>query len=603
MCGIAGIVTKGETQDLRYQMQGMLQNIAHRGPDGEGIFAHQNFILGHRRLAILDLSEDGQQPMHLDELGLSIVFNGEIYNYLELKAELQQLGCRFQTKTDTEVILHAFKHWGPQAVSRFNGMWAFVIYEPSKNRLFACRDRFGVKPFYYVNNPKYFSFCSEIKGLLNFLDRKTADQHLIIDYLLTQKTDHGPGVFFHGVEKLPPGHQLFYDLSRHQMDIKPYYALPQDFIPTTPAQYLECLNDAIHLRLRADVPVGTCLSGGLDSSTVAALAAKKSISQPFWALTAVSEHPDNDESQYAKTVVKHCHLGWHTTQPSYQDFVEHLHHVMWTQEEPFASPSIVMQYFVMKLAKQAKIPVLLDGQGGDETLLGYERYQMAHFVSRWQKAGLKSAAKAWMDAKHHHQKLAWPQALKYLFGTFCPKARFLTHLYQTPILKHRPPCPNHLYTYAQAAKDMLSLQKLELTTTNLPALLRFEDKNAMAHAIETRLPFLDYRLVELALGLPFESKIHQGWSKYILRKGLEKDLPASILWRKNKFGFEAPEKIWLKAHQSVMKAAVVSSPILQELIYAKKLGPQFLKLSPRLQWRLYTIALWEETFKINDLSV
>lgn len=603
MCGIAGIVTKGEAQDLRHQMQGMLQNIAHRGPDGEGMFAHKNFILGHRRLAILDLSKDGQQPMHLDELGLSIVFNGEIYNYLELKAELEQLGCKFHTKTDTEVILHAYQQWGPQAVTKFNGMWAFVIYEPRKNRLFACRDRFGVKPFYYINNSKYFSFCSEIKGLLNFLDKKTANQHLLIDYLLTQKTDHRPDGFFHGVEKLAPGHQLFYDLSQHQIEIKRYYALPEDIITTSKEQYLACLHDAIQLRLRADVPVGTCLSGGLDSSTVAALAAKKSISQPFWALTAVSEHPDNDESHYAQTVVKHCHLGWHTTQPSYQDFAEHLHHVMWTQEEPFASPSIVMQYFVMKLAKQAKIPVLLDGQGGDETLLGYERYQMAHVLGRWQTNGTKAAAQAWLDAKRHQQKLAWPQALKYLFGTFCPKARFFAHLYQTPILKHRPTCPTHLYTYANAAKDMLALQKLELTTTNLPALLRFEDKNAMAHAIETRLPFLDYRLVELALGLPYTSKIHQGWSKYILRAGLQAELPAAILWRKNKFGFEAPEKIWLAAHQPVMQAAVMNSVILQELLSARKLGPRWQKLPARLQWRLYTIALWEETFKISDLMI
>jgi asparagine synthase (glutamine-hydrolysing) len=601
MCGIAGIIVKqGSYQDLPYLMQNLLASIAHRGPDGEGSYQDGPLILGHRRLAIIDLSAQGHQPMHSDDQSLSIVFNGEIYNYREIKAELLTLGHQFRSQTDTEVILQAYRQWGQDCISRFNGMWAFAIYDHSLNQLFCARDRFGVKPFYYINTPKYFMFCSEIKGLLPYLAQQSANQSLILDYLLTQKTDHQAASFFHGIEKLPGGHQLSYHLKTHVYKIQAYYQLGPK--TATPSIYLEHLADAVKLRLRSDVPVGTCLSGGLDSSSIAALAAQNVEKGGFHALTAISEHPENDESSYAQRVVNHCQLVWQTIQPRYQDFHDHIAKIMWTQEEPFASPSIVMQYFVMQLAKQAKIPVLLDGQGGDETLLGYERYQMAYLFNIWQKSGIKASFQAWAQAHQHNQKLAWPQALTYLLGSYFPKARFLAYCKQHPYLKIFPKCPQHLYAYADAAKDMLELQMLDLHQTNLPALLRFEDKNAMAHGIETRLPFLDYRVVELGLGLPNSAKIHQGWSKHILRTGMQNLLPESILWRKNKFGFEAPEKIWLTQHQNSMQDLVLASELLKQICRPKPLARGFVKFPARIQWRLYTIALWEQTFKLGHLA-
>jgi asparagine synthase (glutamine-hydrolysing) len=604
MCGIAGIINKKKhSMDLHQSMQNMLAKIAHRGPDGEGIYQERNLVLGHRRLAILDLSKDGIQPMISACQNMVLVFNGEIYNYLEIKAELIQLGHVFKTKTDTEVILHAYQAWGIDCLQKFNGMWAFALYDKTKNQLFCARDRFGVKPFYFINHENQFVFCSEIKGLLSFLPGKIANHDSLIDYILTGKTDHHPHGFFKDVQTLAASHYLIYDLARDEVKTKRYYELKPLAHKVSAKDYMTCLNDAISLRLRSDVTVGTCLSGGLDSSTVASLAANiyhQQTSQSFSAITAISEQASNDESSYAKMVVDHAKLNWITTKPNYQDFQEQIENIMYIQEEPFASPSIVMQYEVMKAARKASIPVLLDGQGGDETLLGYERYVASHAIEEYRKNGIKGFIQAIKASTQQNLKLNGLKTAQYVLGTHLPGLRYKLHQFEHRYLaKQKIMAPKHLKTYADAAKTLFALQKLEIETTNLPALLRFEDKNSMVHSIETRLPFLDYRAVEMALSLPFEVKIHQGWSKHLLRQEMKNQLPADILWRKNKFGFEAPEQIWLSKHHPLMAQAVKQSKLLSELCHTR-LKPEI--LPQRTLWRLYTIALWEKQFQIEGIN-
>jgi asparagine synthase (glutamine-hydrolysing) len=603
MCGIAGIIQKKpNSMDLQESMLSILNKIQHRGPDGEGILIQAPIALGHRRLAILDLSKDGIQPMNSVCQNYSIIFNGEIYNYLEIKAELIQKGHQFNNKTDTEVILKAYIEWGEKCVEYFNGMWAFCLWDKQKNILFCSRDRFGVKPFYFLNSPEHFIFCSEIKGLTQFLKQKTARTDAIIDYILTSKTDQDHLTFFHGIEKLPASHNLIYDLKTHSLEIKRYYELKARSSIITADDYMQTLTDAISLRLRSDVEVGTCLSGGLDSSSVAALAGQIYQAQSqkaFSAITAISEQSSNDESHFAKSVVNHCKLNWICTKPTYDDFNQKIKAIMDTQEEPFSSPSIVMQYYVMQAARQANIPVLLDGQGGDETLLGYGRYLATHALDEYKKQGLKGLIQGIQSIREQNSRLGLLKTAQYFFGTHLPDFRYQIHRLEHRYLsKQYLKAPNHLQTYAKAAQNLFDLQKLEIESTNLPALLRFEDKNSMAHSIETRLPFLDYRVVELALSLPFETKIHQGWTKYLLRKGIEPKLPHEIVWRKNKFGFEAPEQIWLNQHQKIMQEYIQTSNILNFICHNP---PQQNKLSPRALWRLYTIALWEEQFAIEDI--
>lgn len=609
MCGIAGIILKqGNPASLPEQIRSMTQRIEHRGPDGEGLYCHERLGLGHRRLAIIDRSSDGHQPMLYQNGDLVLTYNGEIYNYVELRQQLLQLGHTFHSHSDTEVILAAYVQWGENCVCRFNGMWAFALFDKRRNSLFCSRDRFGIKPFYYINQTENFVFGSEIKQLLPFLQRVSANQDALINFVLTSVSDQDNDSFFQNVLKLPAGHNLHYSLDTHQLRCESWYQL--DFQPQfanlaiddAVERYMGLLEDAISLRLRADVAVGTCLSGGLDSSTIASIAAplyRTSSGKPFFGITAVSEQESNNEAEYARLVIEHSSMNWLQVKPGYQDFCESLPNLVWTQEEPFGSPSLTMQYFVMKTARANGIPVLLDGQGGDETLLGYEKYYGSHLVSTWRQQGFAAFLHALKTAGTHNKKLTLANAMKYLVaGTLAP-LRHQYYCHQHRYLLKRPPLPAHLSQYSRCIWNVFQLQKLEVESTNLPVLLRYEDKNSMAHSIETRLPFLDYRVLEAALSLPLQYKIKDGWSKWLLRRGMENRMPDSIVWRKNKFGFEAPESLWLQQHAGEMQALVQASPLLQDVTRGKALEKQYASLDQRSRWRLYSIALWEKQFGVS----
>lgn len=609
MCGIAGVILQTHAESPSVIIDSMLASIGHRGPDGRGVYTAGCLGLGHRRLSIIDLTHDGHQPMSTWENDLTITFNGEIYNYIELKRELESLGHCFSSRSDTEVILVAYRQWGQACVSRFNGMWAFAIHDRGRDLLFCSRDRFGVKPFYYHKSARGFFFGSEIRQLLPWCQGIRANRDLISDFLLTSICDHTDETFFTGVRKLPAGHSLTYQLSDHHYRESRYYELQRDAAlqslqPDAAAElYRERLTDSIRLRLRADVPVGTCLSGGLDSSSVASLAApmfQATAGKPFSAITAVSEQHSNNEAGYASQVVEHSGLRWLQVCPSYQDFIDELPNVVRAQEEPFGSTSLIMQYAVMKKARQNGIPVLLDGQGGDETLLGYPKYYGSYLASAWREGGLKGFVDSLRAAGQNNSTMTLSNALYFLAGGLIAPARYLVYLAQHRYLAGRPSYPQHLSDFARSSWDDFELQKLEITRTNLPVLLRYEDKNSMAHSIETRLPFLDYRLVETALSLPRNCKIRDGWSKWVLRKAMDGRMPAEITWRKNKFGFEAPENLWMSQHLPEMKEVVTRSPLILDLTKRSALERGFESLSLRAQWRLYSLALWEKEFGVSS---
>lgn len=607
MCGIAGIINKKGMPVERNLIEKMTDIIKHRGPDGCGYYQDDTIAFGHRRLAIIDISEDGQQPMYYDEGCLTITFNGEIYNYLEIRLELEKKGYFFKSRTDTEVILAAYKEWGENCVTHFNGMWAFSIHDKSRGILFCSRDRFGVKPFYYFENDEYFLFGSEIKQIFTIIPEKKANIEYLIDFLVTKICEHHSATFFKGVYKLPSGHNLIYDTSSNTYVFKRYYdiqkneAVSQCSLEHAEKEYFKAFTNSIILRLRSDVKVGTCLSGGLDSSSVATIAAKlnrQTNVEPFSAITAVSSQKSNDESEFAKIVAEHSDMNWITVTPSYDDFVNSLEQVIYTQEEPFGSPSIIMQYYVMKTARRNGIVVLLDGQGGDETLLGYKKYYPAHFVSHFKENGLLSTMLAIRKASKNNSEMSIVNIVKYLVAGLLARARYAFYSYQHRYLKELPPIPTHLEEFSHSCLNIFDLQRLENISTNLPVLLRYEDKNSMAHSIETRLPFLDYKTLETALSIPGEYKIRDGWTKWILRRIMSGQMPDNIVWRKNKYGFEAPEAQWLSQHFSIMQKTVLASPILTRLCDMKKLQKMYSSLDSRSKWRLYSIALWEKVYGV-----
>ncbi|MBR0801702.1 asparagine synthase (glutamine-hydrolyzing) [Bradyrhizobium jicamae] len=602
MCGIFGLISKTGPADAD-QVGRLTDLVAHRGPDGRGVRVSGNVGLGHRRLAIIDLSDQGAQPMRYGRYPIWITYNGEIYNYLELRSELETLGCVFETASDTEVLLAAYLCWGDKCLERFNGMWSFAIHDERDNTLFCARDRFGVKPFYYVNTAAEFAFGSEIRQLLPLIGRPIADDDLVSDFLVCGLTDHTSRTFFRGIEKLPPGHLMRVDVATGQLEIERYYSLVPSAANASgddvARSVRDLLDDATKLRLRSDVRVGTCLSGGLDSSSVATLAARRhalNSNEAFFAITAVSQQASNNETKYAAEIASKSQLNWLRTEPTYDEFASTAETLLDVQEEPFAGPSIMMQYEVMRTARENGVIVLLDGQGGDETLLGYHRYYAAWLLEHLRHDGIRGFWAAFAEAMK--AGMSFRRLIMYLFGASSAGIRETAYRWRYGFL-NRPRLPEALRRFAHHTRDALAMQILEITESNLPALLRFEDKNSMRFGIETRLPFLDYRFVEFALSLPVRVKLKRGWTKWPLRAAMQDDLPATISWRKDKIGFAAPDQLWLSRHSPVMYAKVMNSRLLARYVDMKALKRRFHRLDLGMRWRLYCLALWGECFRIE----
>lgn len=597
MCGISGIINKNNKSVEELLILQMTDIIAHRGPDSSGSYLYKNIAFGHRRLSILDLSSSGHQPMkYLDDL--VITYNGEIYNFIEIREELIQKGYIFDSNSDTEVILKAYHCWGKTCVNYFNGMWSFSILDIKQKIIFCSRDRFGVKPFYYIENNDLFAFGSEISQLLTFLPNKILNKKVALDYLISGIEECSNETFFKDIYLLKGGHNLVFDLQTNSYEIERYYNLKlSDQKNTSVDDYIQELKRSIRLRLRSDVKIGTCLSGGIDSSTISSFASKlyQNSNEKFMAIHAKSSEYKTDESEFAKIVSKIANINLNFVEPSYSDFKSNILSIIKIQQEPFGSLSIIMQYFVFKKAKELGCIVMLDGQGGDETLLGYERYYPAIVKS---KKGISKLKALLQSSKNSRLSLLDTIKYQYYFSNYklrLKRLKFKNSFYKSEILNNYE--SEELRIISESYNDISILQKNEIESSQLPHLLKYEDRNSMANSIESRLPFLDYKLVELSLNTNNSLKIKDGWTKFILRKAAETILPKEIVWRKNKLGFNAPEKTWTKEFENEMINEIQQSEILNNFIHFKKL--YFKNLDLRTKWRLYNFSVWEKEFKVK----
>jgi asparagine synthase (glutamine-hydrolysing) len=426
----------------------------------------------------------------------------------------------------------------------------------------------------------------------------------MLESLLTNYDGHTTATYFADVNSFPSGHRALYDLRTHQLKVEPWYQVRgnPDAHKLRGMGAAECFKtifqDAVRLRLRADVRVGTCLSGGLDSSSISAVASRINNElggARFLAIHAKSTDAETDESDHARRAADALGIELHTVEPSETDFLATIDELAWTQEEPFWSGSMVMGWHVFQRAKALGCPVMLNGQGGDEALLGYERYFAALLSSlpwnRWpHELGLIA----------QNNKLTLLQLLQNNAYFLYPQFRILWQ-------KNRSFLRNEfkrnfdfetVRKSGRSMRDVLEMQKLEIMSLQLPTLLRYEDRNSMRHSIETRLPFLDYRVVEFGLGLPIDAKLRDGWTKHVLRNAMSDVLPADIAWRRDKLGFEAPMRTWLTAAASLMFTAVAASPLLAEITDHKRLLERFPTLPWRERWRYFNVATWERVFGV-----
>ncbi|MBI1798698.1 MAG: asparagine synthase (glutamine-hydrolyzing) [Candidatus Eisenbacteria bacterium] len=513
----------------------------------------------HRRLSILDLSPAGHQPLCDSSGRFWITYNGEVYNYVELRRELESAGEKFQSATDTEVILAAWRRHGERSLALLNGMFAFAIWDADRRELFCARDRFGVKPFHYQFDGSRFAFASEPKALALTQSRRiTPRLEAVRDLLALDWVDHESHTFFDGIWQLPAGHCL--TVGERGLAVRRWYALDPARRAAGDAdewarEFERLFTDAVRLRLRADVPVGSCLSGGLDSTAVLTTASKFS-DAPLHAFTcAYDEGAAYDERPYASAAVAASGATAHLVVPDGGDFWTVFDALASQQDEPTAGPGLYSQWKVMELAHGAGLKVLLDGQGGDETLAGYGRYRpirlrdllaegrIAEFA-RWfaPVAEQLGAAHALALTLEPWLPGALIRPLRSRFGQ--GKDRVLSDRLRT---LDRTDAPRPPREFGSALRNA---QVFDFTQRLLPSLLRYEDRNSMAYSIETRLPFLDYRLVEFVLSLPDEQRLDGVTTKAILRRSLADRIPEVVRTRQDKMGFETPTDLWLRGRFS-----------------------------------------------------
>lgn len=597
MCGIAGVVSVDPSETSLSRLKAMTDALAHRGPDGEGHWTGQEgrVGLGHRRLAVIDLSETGRQPMHYGEGRYTIVFNGEIYNYIELRDALRSRGYRFQSTSDTEVLLAMYDWKKAECLDFLDGMFAFAIYDAADRCLFCARDRFGEKPFYYTYQPgKSFCFGSEMKALWAGGQAKTVNQRMLFNYLaygLVQNVNDREETFYEGISSLENSHYIWLDTTTLRLEKRKYWDLainergaPKGGAGALPSNILEefrhRLSASVGRRLRADVSVGSSLSGGLDSSVIVCLAAPWLQERGKQMQTFSARFPGfaRDEGAYMQMTVDQAKVDPVYVYPIGADLPDKVREILYYQEEPFGSASVLAQYDVMRAAGGQGVTVLLDGQGADEILGGYDRYIPVHIrnlLARNVRQGFGDAGNYLRGQTDNHVNFGLIRRLGNIICNDFPslsrsfrKGRVGVNQLWAPLFsksyfeeyKGVSYFPDGTFDWRLQGLD----QSLYYDTCydGLSELLRYADRNAMAHSREVRLPFLDHELVAFLFGLPEDYKIHQGWSKYLLRKAFEDVLPPAIAWRRDKVGYEAPQREWM-AHQRVEEAVREAARLLE----------------------------------------
>ncbi len=554
MCGISGIINYNNKEIDKKQIEDMLISIKHRGPDGQGIFIDNNLALGHVRLSIIDLSEQANQPMFSENKEISIVFNGEIYNYKEIKEQLQNK-YNFQTNSDTEVIIYAYKEWGKDCLHKFNGMFAFAIYDKSEGTVFLVRDRFGIKPFFYYNDENNFIFSSEIKGILaSNITKAEINEKSLFYFIVFNRTDHVEDTCFKKIKNLRPGHFATINLKTNELVIKQWYFLPEikeNTLSFNDNKNLlhEKLIKSIKLHLVSDVPVGSALSGGIDSSIIVSLMRenlpKDSLISSFSAVYDKSW--DKDESKYVESVVNEKSIDANYVYPTSEMLLKEIDDLILKQEEPFASASILASRKVYQEANKKNIKVLLNGQGADE-IFAYDYMAAFYFYEIFVKIKwLKLIKELFLfNKKQSHSKFTF-QLFAFLLAPKFMKNRLISlsnNIINKDFFEKYKNESNFSQTFF-ATKTLNENVKNHILM-KLHHLLRVEDKNSMSFSVEGRVPFLEHQLVEFALNIPAEYKIKNGEVKYILKQSMKELLPEIIFNRNNKIGYETPMDKWFR---------------------------------------------------------
>ncbi len=563
----------------------MAASIEHRGPDDSGEYVVAGVGFSFRRLSILDLSPAGHQPMSTSDGQYTIVFNGEIYNYRELRRELQGFGHVFQSSGDTEVLLRAYVQWGAECVQRLNGMWAFMIHDRVRGIVFGSRDRFGIKPLFLWRDRQQLLAASELKAIrVSQQCAARTNWTVAADFLLTGRLDAGTETFIEGIERLPAAHAFELTCDGRYRQWR-YWRLPDDGQRSggePPAEFAELFEDAVRLHMRSDVPVGVHLSGGLDSTAILCAAARIRLAegnrQPLRAFSYIAE--EYDESSYIRDTIEQTGASLTQLGNDPQRFWSTLKEVMWHQDEPFHSINVLVSYELMRLTASSRIKVILNGQGADETLAGYPSYFRDYWSSLLRRGDFVLAAReigAYSSAHGARMMTLLGRQLRHCIQGSLASISAYKRLSERRWKKRlvcddwfAAPLAAHLFARRPESEPLDLHQSLSrsLAEQPLPLYLRTEDRNSMAHSIEARLPFLDYRLVEFAFRLAPEQLMCGPWNKHLLRQAMRNRIPETVRKRVNKFGFPVPVRQWVgDALQEPVRAMITSAAARERGIY------------------------------------
>jgi asparagine synthase (glutamine-hydrolysing) len=626
MCGIVGYITVEPSPPQRCVLEWMTDAVRYRGPDDSGFYQDEHASLGHRRLSIIDVA-GGHQPMANEDGSLWIVYNGEIFNHADVRRTLEGAGHRYATRSDTETILHAYEQYGPECLERFRGMFAFALWDKRARKLFAARDRLGKKPFYYYWDGRLFAFASEIKALLRHpaisprFEQDLLPEYLAFGYTSDERT------LFSGIRKLMPGHLLTLDLAaaRPEPEIHQYWEIPTSAHSESRSDeewIRECrsrLEDTVRVRLMSDVPLGMFLSGGLDSSAIAAIM-KREFSGPVKTFAVGYAEQQYSELSYAAHVARSISTEHHEVVVGMEDFFNALPRLIWHEDEPLAWPSSVSLYFVSRLAS-SQVKVVLTGEGSDEMFAGYARYRTHALNERWLRyyrvipGPLRRAIQSWVGSS----SLLKADLRRKLCHTFFGRGESIESLYldnfysaftaaeQSQLFSFLPcvsPYENFLrYWDANPDLPLLAHMLYADQKTYLVELLMKQDQMSMAASIESRVPFLDHQFVEFSTRVPTRLKLHGAEGKYIVKRSVEDLLPREIVYRR-KMGFPTPIRQWLldpgaDALYSILRArdgllaAYIDSSVLDRLLERHIRGVE--DATDRI-WRLLNLEVWGDLF-------
>jgi len=602
MCGISGFNWIDDR--LIKEMNRVNKN---RGPDDEGVYTDEDISLGHVRLSIIDLSEKGHQPMTNEDGSIWITYNGEIYNFKKLKMDLEEKGHLFKSNTDTEVIIHAYEEYGFDCVKLFNGMWAFCIYDKKKGILVLSRDQFGIKPLYYYIDGDKVIFSSMISGILCHDIETGPNNRAIMEYLAFNLEDHKEYTFFENIYSLACDSILIYDLKTNQHNLQKWYTLPlRD--PENQDNIKDLFIESVRLRTISDVPIGSCLSGGVDSSAIVCTL-DKILKEKFYTFSLIVPNNPKDESKYILEIGKNTNTEQFFTTIEVEDFLNEVNDFIIAQEEPVTGLSVYAQYRVMKLAHEHGAKVLLDGQGGDEIFAGYTYYFGYYFYELFTTFKWFTMIKEMTHYLYNFKNLfphalfvflLLPDSIKYnMWKKFSNK--WVNH----DLLEKVTPDEKDPRWRGITLSDCL---QLTLFSTAIPHLLKWEDKNSMRWSIESRVPFLDKDLVEYAYSLPSGQKLKNGKTKVIFKKALEKVLPDMIRNRKDKIGFEiAVDDLFRNEKIIAFSKDIIYSESFKKRPYWKfeNIEKDFLdhinnkKNSGKTIWKCINLEIWLRHFIEN----